>query len=240
MEKEIVYVADLDQDIDDVVAAHYLFNEGLLKCVVCDPYPKTQEGFKRKEKLERLGVQVSKKMPPAAKYVFVGGALTVVADYIRMHHIEWLVMNGGFVGTNIAKSELEKFKGKETVRTYNFNCDVTAADHVLKADAKHISNIVLVGKNVCHDKRNTRMGIWSAQKYQDLFNEYHVKEQKLQHDLLACHEGIAFLYQTEKLCDYEMVRPYNKGLQGNMTLWGSTKSISSPYREVWAAVGFCE
>lgn len=38
MEKEIVYVADLDQDIDDVVAAHYLNNKGVLKCVVYDPF----------------------------------------------------------------------------------------------------------------------------------------------------------------------------------------------------------
>jgi hypothetical protein len=117
LEKEIVYIADLDQDVDDVVAAHYLHNEGVLKCVVCDPYPMTEDGLKRKDILESLGVQVLKKMPPVAKYVFVGGALTLVADYIKMHHIDWLVMNGGFVGTNIASFELDKFKGKETVRT---------------------------------------------------------------------------------------------------------------------------
>ena len=29
MEKEIVYIADLDQDVDDVVAAHYLHNENV-------------------------------------------------------------------------------------------------------------------------------------------------------------------------------------------------------------------
>lgn len=54
----------------------------------------------------------------STKNVDVGGALTLVADYIRMHHIDWLVMNGGFVGTNIAAYELNKFKGKETVRTF--------------------------------------------------------------------------------------------------------------------------
>ena len=48
MEKEVVYVAELDSDVDDVVAAHYLFNEGVLKCVVCDPYPRTPEGLARK------------------------------------------------------------------------------------------------------------------------------------------------------------------------------------------------
>ena len=146
MEKEVVYVAELDSDVDDVVAAHYLFNEGVLKCVVCDPYPRTPEGLARKGKLETLGIDVVKKMPPVAKYVFVGGALTAVAGYIRMHHVDWLVMNGGFVGANIATFELDKFKGKNTVRTFNFNCDVVAADTVLKTDEKHISHIVLVGK----------------------------------------------------------------------------------------------
>ena len=58
-------------------------------------------------------------MAAIAKYVFVGGALTLVADYIKMHHIDWLVMNGGFVGFNIAAYELDKFKGKKTVRTFN-------------------------------------------------------------------------------------------------------------------------
>jgi hypothetical protein len=69
LEKEIIYIADLDQDVDDVVAAHYLHNEGVLKCVVCDPYPKSEDGLKRKDILESLGVQVLKKMPPIAKKV---------------------------------------------------------------------------------------------------------------------------------------------------------------------------
>ena len=72
MDKEIVYVAELEADVDDVVADHYLHDKGVLKCVVCDPYPKTENGLKRKAKLESLGVQVLKKMPPIAKYVFVG------------------------------------------------------------------------------------------------------------------------------------------------------------------------
>ena len=61
MKREVVYIADLDQDIDDVVAAHYLHKEDVLKCVVCDPYPKSKEGLERKDKLEKLGVEVQKK-----------------------------------------------------------------------------------------------------------------------------------------------------------------------------------
>lgn len=177
-------------------------------------------------------------MPPVAKYVFVGGALTLVADYIRMHHIDWLVMNGGFVGANIAAYELDKFKGKQTVRTFNFNCDVNAADAVLKADERHIGYIMLVGKNVCHDIRNTRSGIWNGDEYRELFSEYHVKDEKRLHDMLACHEGIAYINGEDTFCKYETVKPYNEGLCGTMTKWGSTKTRATPYREVLAAVGY--
>lgn len=196
MEKEVVYVAELDSDVDDVVAAHYLFNEGVLKCVVCDPYPRTPEGLARKGKLEALGIDVVKKMPPVAKYVFVGGALTAVAGYIRMHHVDWLVMNGGFVGANIATFELDKFKGKNTVRTFNFNCDVVAADTVLKTDEKHISHIVLVGKNVCHDVRNTKNGLWSGEKYKIL--QYCKDHDISLQDVVFVDDTIPFLREAER------------------------------------------
>lgn len=240
MDKEVVYIAELDEDIDDVVAAHYLHNKGVLKCVVLDPYPKTKEGLERKEKLEAFGITVSKKIPPIAKYVFVGGALTLVADYIKMNHIDWLVMNGGFVGTNLAKHELDKFKGKETVRTFNFNCDVKATDTVLRSDVKHIGHVLLIGKNVCHDIRNTRKGIWKDDEYKALLDTYHVKEEKRLHDMLACHEGIAYIDGGHRFCEYDSMKPYNEGLCGTMTKWGSTKIKESPYRFVNAAVGFAD
>jgi len=242
LERKIVYIADLDQDIDDIIAILYLHKRGVLKCVVCDPYPKDKEGFERKEKLEKLGINIQRKMPPVAKYVFVSGALTLVARYIRIHRIDWLVMNGGFVGSNIVKpgQELKKFKGKEAVRTFNFNCDVVATNQVLKSNGKQIGHIVLVGKNVCHDARNTRTGIWKDSEYQEIFELYPVKDSKLQHDLLACHEGLAFLNEAGKFCEYEVVRPYNTGLNGKFTLWGSTKNGNTPYREVLAAVGYAE
>ncbi|MFR3157355.1 MAG: hypothetical protein ACLTOK_03620 [Anaerobutyricum soehngenii] len=78
-----------------------------------------KKDWREKHPWGKIGVSVVKKMPAIAKYVFVGGALTLVADYIKMHHIDWLVMNGGFVGFNIAAYELDKFKGKKTVRTFN-------------------------------------------------------------------------------------------------------------------------
>lgn len=237
MEKEVVYVAELDADVDDVIAAEYLYNKGVLKEVVCDPMPVTDQGKKRKIQLEELGIKVSNKMPPVARYVFVGGALTEVARYLATHKIDCLVMNGGFVGCNIMKNPLDKFKGKQVVRTFNFNCDIIATDTVLKS--KNIGTIILVGKNVCHDKRNTLQGVWSSESV--LLNKYHSKEDKRQHDMLACREGLIFLGLLDEdfYLEYKTVYPYNTGLKGNMTEWGSTFDIS-PYRRVLAAVNWRE
>lgn len=162
-----------------------------------------------------------------------------VAEHIRMYQIDWLAVNGGFVRANIATFGLDKFKGKNAFRTFNLNYDVASSDAVLRADEEHISHIVLVGKNVCHDARNTRNGLWGG-KYKELFDEYRVKDEKRQHDLLVCHEGLAFLQNTNKICEYETVRPYNTGLNGKLTQWGSTKTMETPYREVLAAVGYMD
>lgn len=233
--KEIIYIAELDADIDDVVAAEYLHRKGVLREVVCDPAPKTGEGRQRKIRLEEIGVKVSDKMPPDAKYVFVGGALTKLASYLVNHRIEYLVMNGGFVGDNIVKDPLEKFRGKRTMRTFNFNCDVAAADAVLRS--RNVGTVLLVGKNVCHSERNTLEGVWKEEKA--LLEKYHVRPDKRQHDMLACREGLILLglLQEESWLDYKIVRPYNTGLKGNMTQWGSTTG-DSPYRIVMAAVGW--
>ena len=235
IEREVIYIAELDADVDDVIAAEYLHKKGVLKEVVCDPIPTTPQGKDRKEQLEKLGIKVSDKMPATAKYVFVGGALTQLSRYIINHKVEFLVMNGGFVGSNIMKNPLQKFKDKQVVRTFNFNCDIHATDIVLKS--KNIENIILVGKNVCHDKRNTLLGIWDCQK--EILNKYHVKEDKRQHDMLACREGLILLglLDEKPYLEYKFVRPYNTGLKGNMTEWGSTFE-KSPYRKVLAAINW--
>lgn len=238
MKKEVIYIAELDADIDDVIAAEYLHRKGVLKTVVCDPLPKTVQGKQRKQELEKLGITVTKKMPPAADYVFVGGALTEVARYLINHRIKYLVMNGGFVGCNIVKKPLKKFEGKETIRTFNFNCDIDAADRVLKS--KNIGNIILVGKNVCHSKQNTLDGIWNTEK--ELLKKYKVRPDKRQHDMLACREGLiltGLMPELKSYLDYREVYPYNIGLQGNMTQWGS-RLKETQYRKVTAAIGWKE
>lgn len=235
MEKDIVYIAELDQDVDDIIAAEYLNKLGVLKCVVLDPFPKTKEGFERKKELENNGILVLKKMPGDAKKVFVGGALTLLSKFIINHKIDYLIMNGGFVGNNIVEEPLKKFKNKTECRTFNFNCDVIAADSVLKS--KNIEHIMLVGKNVCHDRKNTPEHIWK--KEQKLFDKYNVNSTKLQHDLLACFEGLVELgyLNDENYLEYKYVQPYNRGLKGIQTEWGSEiPNDKNKYRTVKAAI----
>ena len=53
-ENSIVYLAELDGDIDDIIAIEYLYNNNLLKCVVCDPLPSTKIGKIREKNLDKL------------------------------------------------------------------------------------------------------------------------------------------------------------------------------------------
>ena len=96
----ITYIAELDQDVDDVVALEYLHKLGRLKDVVLDPYPVEPEGIARMNEIKKY-VKVYDKIPKDTKIVFVGGALKQVAEYVKNNKLDWLVMNGGFVGHNI-------------------------------------------------------------------------------------------------------------------------------------------
>ncbi len=88
--QKIVYIADLDQDIDDLIAAEYLNQKGVLKCIVMDLIPKTKEGIERKQILSDLGIKIRTKMISDAEIVFVGGALTTISSYIINHKIKFL------------------------------------------------------------------------------------------------------------------------------------------------------
>ena len=155
--QKVVYVAELDQDIDDIIAAEYLFRQNVLKEVVLDPFPKDELGKQRMRMLQDLGIKVSDSISDGAEIVFIGGALTAVAKYISNNKgIKLLVMNGGFVGKNIVSYNeiLPKFKNKKFVRTFNFNIDVRSTDIVMRSTTEQIGKIVLVGKNVCHSDRS--------------------------------------------------------------------------------------
>lgn len=235
--KNITYIADIDQDVDDLIAARYLRDKGVLGCVVLDPKPTSEVGLHRVEMLKNLGIEVRDTIPEDTDTIFNGGALTIVADFVKTHKISNLVMNGGFVGANIVpiRKVLPKFAGKSEIRTFNFNCDVDATVSVL--ESSNIDRIVLIGKNVCHNERNAANGIWRRLKGM-IVDEYGVRPSKLMHDLLACHEGLSILkLHDEPLeCDYRMVYPYHTGLCGNMTKWGSRDNAFGKFKRVLAAV----
>lgn len=237
--KKITYIADIDADGDDLIAARYLKDKGVLGAVVLDPKPVSDTGFQRVELLKNLGIDVRDSIPEDTDTIFIGGALTIVAEFVKTHKLAALVMNGGFVGSNIVPEGrvLNKFKGKTAIRTFNFNCDVNAADYVLSSP--NIGKIILVGKNVCHNPKNTADGIWKNLKAM-IEGEYKVRPGKLQHDMLACREGLVALGCLDEpaWCVYREVYPFNMGLCGNMTWWGSTLTPKplNKYRKVLAAV----
>ena len=242
-EKKIVYLAELDGDVDDVVAVEYLHNNYVLKCVVCDPKPSTDIGRNREQNLKSLGIEVYYDIPEETDIIFCGGALTNLSKFIENHKISTLVMNGGFVGDNIVpkKDRLKKFDGKETIKTFNFNCDVESTDKVLRSPTEKIGKIILVGKNVCHSEKNTANDIWNDEEYDFLFSKYKVRKNKLLHDMLMCHEGLCLLniIDEEPYCEFEEVYPYNEGLNGNRTKWGSQKdNNNTPYRKVLSAIRY--
>jgi len=244
-ENSIVYLAELDGDVDDIIAIEYLHNNNLLKCIVCDPLPSTNIGKIREKNLIKLNIQIKSEIPEDTDIVFCGGALTLLSKYIIKNKISTLVMNGGFVGNNIVQEKdiLPKFKGLKTIKTFNFNSDVIAADAVLRSSSEQINKIILVGKNVCHSKQNTPCGIWNNEEFDDLFNNHRVRGDKCLHDLLMCHEGLCLLdlIDEEPYCEFEEVYPYNEGLNGEKTKWGSTKDNNNnctPYRKVLSAIKY--
>lgn len=247
-DNKIIYIAELDADVDDVIAVEYLHGLGLLDYVVLDPVPVEDIGKQRLKMIEAMGISTSKGLIGDCANVFCGGQLTEIARHIKSGGtIKNLVLQGGFVGANIMPfdKQLKKFKFKEEVRTFNFNCDVKATDFVLKTNEEQIGAIYCIGKNVCHNPINSDSVLWKARKYKDLFKKYNVREGKLQHDMLACHEGIVLLGLgkevglTVPFCTYLQVRPFNTGINGNKTLWGSEdKAVKTGYRTVTSAVTF--
>ena len=239
----IVYLAELDGDIDDIIAAEYLYNNNVLKSIVCDPIPNTNIGKMRENELKKLGIEINYQIPEDTDIVFCGGALTLLAKFIENHKISTLVMNGGFVGDNIVPKNdvLEKFVGKKTMRTFNFNYDVESTDKVLRSSKEKIGEIILVGKNVCHSKKNTSEGIWNYVEYDYLFSKYKIRKEKCLHDLLMCHEGLCLLNLLDEkpYCIFEEVYPFNNGLDGEMTNWGSQRNNNNtPYRKVLSAIKY--
>lgn len=244
----IIYIAELDADVDDVIAVEYLHSLGLLEYIVLDPFPVENVGKQRLKMIENMGIVVKRHLDNACANVFCGGALTEIALHIQSGGtIQNLVLQGGFVGANIVSvdKQLKKFRNKDAVRTFNFNCDVDSTDYVLRTTEQQIGHIYCIGKNVCHSEINSDRMLWKTKQYRDLFQKYQVREGKLQHDMLACHEGICLLELGREVgvivpfCNYLPVRPFHNGLNGNQTLWGSkNEQEDTGYRVVTSAIAF--
>lgn len=237
MTNHIIYIADLDQDIDDCIAAEYLHAKNPDIGMVCDPAPISKEGIHRFRQLKRKGIRFHSHIPPSTNILIIGGALTQTAKHLRNHTLEYLFIQGGFVGSNITSPDqtLPKFRNKTFMRTYNLNLDAVSSDAVLKSDK--ISHIFLIGKNICHDQKNTREGIWKDDTLDSLFEDYNVSSHKRLHDLLACYEALSILTKDNILsinCQphltYQSLYPVTEdGLQGIYTKWGS-QTQPSGYR----------
>ena len=212
---KIVFVADIADDIDDLIGIEYLHNLGLLNCVVLDG---KSVDSKRERDLINMGINVINEIPLNTDYIFCGGALTKVNEYLGNNKLKVLVANGGFAGTNIVHEddELFKFKGKLTVRTYNFNLDVISAENVLNSD--NVSEIILVPKNVCHNLINT----FGALHKDTFIEKYNLSSKKRLHDLLMVKEGVNHLLGDDMLCEYKNVSLYyHVGVPLNMSKWGA-------------------
>ena len=215
MDKEVVFVADIADDIDDYIAIDYLANTGFLKCVVLDGKSKD---IKRERELEEIGVIFKTEIPESTKVIFCGGALTKVSDFIKNRKLDLLVCNGGFAGSNIVKNDnvLNKFKNKEKVRTYNFNMDIDAAISVLSST--NIKDIVLVSKNICHSELNCICKIHN----ESFLHKYNLDKGKRLHDLLMVKEGVNYILGNEMSCNYSNVSLIcERKFPDNMSVWGS-------------------
>lgn len=215
IKNKIVFVADIADDIDDLIAIEYLVVNGYLKCLVLDGKSRDTN---REIALNLLNVNIVDEIPIGTKIIFCGGALTKVANFILNNEIDLLVANGGFAGINVVPIEdiLTKFEGKKKIRTYNFNMDVPATLRTLTSTK--IKKIILVSKNVCHSKINTK-----GYLHMDSFlNKYDLSDKKCLHDLLMVKEGINYLNGNIMLCNYEKITPtLDRKDVDNMSLWGS-------------------
>ena len=85
--------------------------------------------------------------------ILTGAAVTNIANFIKKNPeimINTWIAQGGFAGCNIVPENyiLNKFKGLEICRTFNFCQDINSADLLLNSN--NILEKRLISKNVCH------------------------------------------------------------------------------------------
>lgn len=217
--KDIVYVADIEQDIDDLVAIEYLEKSGRLKGVVLDPN-------KGKEVLlsNFPNIVIYEQIKDSGcKIVFCGGATTKIANHLMRFSIDLLVMNGGFVQQPLDRECLEKFNGKSSIRTFNFNLDVNSTVNMLKS--QNLKEAIFVGKNVCHSIKNTKLHI-----HKNLDSVFKLRDDKRLHDVLMAQEGLRYLQGDDLACEYISGIPQYKSLNKSFTEWYTKEDLNSKFK----------
>lgn len=150
--------------------------------------------------------------------ILTGAGLSNIASYLKRYKddvIENMFIQGGFAGSNIVaiEDQLKKFEGKESIRTFNFCCDIPSAMTVLNSN--RVKTRHLVSKNVCHgtaydsslhDKiTNVKKGI-SLQRIYDGMDMYLVrKKKKMLHDPL-----MALSFLNPNICNFEEIEMSEK------------------------------
>jgi tRNA isopentenyl-2-thiomethyl-A-37 hydroxylase MiaE len=203
-EPTVVYVADLNDDIDDLIAIEFLHYNNYLKYVVLDSDNENVD-ITRVNYLKNIGVIFKSKIEDNEKYIFVGGSLKPVVSFMeRGNNPEHLIIQGGFAGTGIVapKDVLKKFKDKEAIRTYNLNRDMTSSKYII-ANINRMKNLpIFVSKNVCHSKKNTISKLHND----DFLKKYKNIRKKLLHDLLMVKEGINHIKKVDTILGYKKVK----------------------------------
>ena len=212
----LIYIADIKQDIDDIIAIEFIKSIGIDFAVVLDR--DGQENEPEVLTLKKKGIIFKSEIPTGTEVIFVGGGLTKVAKYLEKNKVNIIVMNGGFAGDNLVKrkNRLTKFNGKETVRTFNFSIDHKATRKVLFQYNGKYNRLLLVSKNVCHSKKNVK-GVLHNDEFLYSFD---LRKGKRLHDLLMVKEGINLIHKNLMVCKYKAIIPYYEIRNGNV-YWGS-------------------
>lgn len=140
-----------------------------------------------------------------------GGPMTNLRELFggKEHLMADVVIQGGFCPYSIATPsiKLEKFVGKESMPTFNFNGDHSAADWMFNTTAFKR----YVGKNVCHAFEFTKEDLWLYDLQSragflllDFLQLYFAKHaSKKMHDLLA-----AMIFRNPTHAMYSITQEY--------------------------------
>lgn len=165
--------------------------------------------------------------------LLTGGPLKNLHQFLKTYPdmvVQHLVAQGGFAGDSLVTPEnrLQKFAGRETCPTFNFNGDPQGA--LLALESKNILKRTLVSKNVCHGivydqafheafaiHKNGKAGMKMIYKTMEAYLQRHPKGKMLHDPLAAC-----VMMNPKEICAFEEVEVYRS--KGE---WGSRRAVNT-------------